>query len=254
MSYTRAEKERMRSGLVTALVAFVFYICAAWVITIIIDVEAIKFWWIVLGLASLELVQLIINFCIGWVVWRIYGRHRAIALYLEDMRKGKLPKRVYQHDRIDGFLDRIVSPSSVDYKRGEITSDIQKVAAALNQILMSVRDQHGMFAEIRTWDAMESALDIYSPEDEAPPFVSPGMLYSFRDIFTERELLSMPHMTPEIVKGLIVDRPYETLGDLYQYLISRQLDRDQAGLFLIATSQLHDANGHGHHGFGRGGS
>jgi DNA uptake protein ComE-like DNA-binding protein len=44
----------------------------------------------------------------------------------------------------------------------------------------------------------------------------------------EKDLLTMPHMTPAIVKGLIEKRPFATITDLNAYLISQKLTPEQA--------------------------
>lgn len=47
----------------------------------------------------------------------------------------------------------------------------------------------------------------------------------------EKDLLAMPHMTPAIVKGLIDKRPFASITDLHQYLLSQKLTAEQAAAF-----------------------
>ena len=47
----------------------------------------------------------------------------------------------------------------------------------------------------------------------------------------EKELLGMPHMTPAIVKGLIEKRPFTSISELHQYLLSQKLTPEQAMAF-----------------------
>ena len=47
----------------------------------------------------------------------------------------------------------------------------------------------------------------------------------------EKELLAMPHMTPEIVKGLIEKRPFASITELHAYLLSQKLTPEQAAAF-----------------------
>jgi len=47
----------------------------------------------------------------------------------------------------------------------------------------------------------------------------------------EKDLLSMPHMTPAIVKGLLEKRPFASITDLNGYLLSQKLTHAQANDF-----------------------
>ena len=47
----------------------------------------------------------------------------------------------------------------------------------------------------------------------------------------EKDLLSMPHMTPAIVKGLIEKRPFNSITELNAYLLSQKLTQEQANAF-----------------------
>jgi len=44
----------------------------------------------------------------------------------------------------------------------------------------------------------------------------------------EADLLKMPHMTPEIVKGILEKRPFASITDLNEYLLSQNITQDQA--------------------------
>jgi len=44
----------------------------------------------------------------------------------------------------------------------------------------------------------------------------------------EKELLALPHMTPEIVKGLIAKRPFMSITDVNAYLLGQKLTQAQA--------------------------
>jgi hypothetical protein len=47
----------------------------------------------------------------------------------------------------------------------------------------------------------------------------------------EKGLLTMPHMTPAIVKGLLEKRPFASITDLNAYLLSQKLTQEQANEF-----------------------
>ena len=48
---------------------------------------------------------------------------------------------------------------------------------------------------------------------------------------SEKDLLTMPHMTPPIVKGLIEKRPFASISDLNAYLLNQKLTQEQANEF-----------------------
>jgi DNA uptake protein ComE-like DNA-binding protein len=48
------------------------------------------------------------------------------------------------------------------------------------------------------------------------------------NIVPERDLLTFPHMTPAIVKGLIEKRPFASITELHAYLLSQSLTPEQA--------------------------
>ncbi|HEU4926875.1 MAG TPA: hypothetical protein VFT24_07490 [Vicinamibacterales bacterium] len=48
---------------------------------------------------------------------------------------------------------------------------------------------------------------------------------------TEKDLVTMPHMTPAIVKGLLEKRPFASITDLNAYLLSQKLTQEQANEF-----------------------
>jgi DNA uptake protein ComE-like DNA-binding protein len=47
----------------------------------------------------------------------------------------------------------------------------------------------------------------------------------------EKDLLTMPHMTPAIVKGLLEKRPFASITDLNTYLLGQKLTQEQANEF-----------------------
>ena len=48
---------------------------------------------------------------------------------------------------------------------------------------------------------------------------------------SEKDLLTMPHMTPAIVKGMIEKRPFTSIRDLHGYLLSQKLTPEQTTAF-----------------------
>ncbi|HEV3020216.1 MAG TPA: hypothetical protein VGY49_14465 [Burkholderiaceae bacterium] len=48
---------------------------------------------------------------------------------------------------------------------------------------------------------------------------------------TESELAQLPHMTPDIVKGMVAKRPFKTVVELNAYLLEQKLTADQAKEF-----------------------
>ncbi|HEY2228276.1 MAG TPA: hypothetical protein VGI22_11185 [Xanthobacteraceae bacterium] len=48
---------------------------------------------------------------------------------------------------------------------------------------------------------------------------------------SESDLQQLPHMTPDIVKGVIAHRPYKTVVELNKFLLDQKLTPDQAKEF-----------------------
>ena len=48
------------------------------------------------------------------------------------------------------------------------------------------------------------------------------------NIAPEKDLLTFPHMTPAIVKGIVEKRPFNSITDLNAYLLSQGLKQEQA--------------------------
>ena len=53
---------------------------------------------------------------------------------------------------------------------------------------------------------------------------------------TEGDLVSLPHMTPAIGKGLIDKRPFKTVIELNKYLLDQKLTAAQAKEFVSKLS------------------
>jgi DNA uptake protein ComE-like DNA-binding protein len=53
------------------------------------------------------------------------------------------------------------------------------------------------------------------------------------NIAPEKDLLTFPHMTPTIVKGIIEKRPFGNITELNKYLLSQGLTPDQAMQFYM---------------------
>ena len=60
----------------------------------------------------------------------------------------------------------------------------------------------------------------------SPASAQAGKLVDFNTA-PESDLQSLPHMTPDIVKGVVAKRPYKTIIDLNKYLVEQKLTPDQ---------------------------
>ena len=241
MSYTHAEEKQMKTAAVITLVSSIFYGGISWGITKLIDGGRKEFYWIVGILVGARAAYGLLEFIISIIVWRVYLRRITVANFVAIMRENKLPKRVYCTDSVSSYFERISSPCISDYREGQITPAIQKVANEMNTLLNTVRDQHGMMAEVRTWDAMKRALEIHSPDEDSPQYVSVCVRHWLNTDVTETEIQMLPNASPELAKKILAARPFETLADLYQFLRNHGLDRMQAVLFLNGASMASDA-------------
>jgi DNA uptake protein ComE-like DNA-binding protein len=51
------------------------------------------------------------------------------------------------------------------------------------------------------------------------------------NLASEKDLLTMPHMTPAIVKGLLEKRPFASITELHAYLLEQKLSQEEATEF-----------------------
>jgi DNA uptake protein ComE-like DNA-binding protein len=77
---------------------------------------------------------------------------------------------------------------------------------------------------------MASALAVFVLITTVAPQAQVGKSLGVVDANTavEKDLLGMPHMTAERVKGLIEKRPFASITDLHRYLLSQGLTQEQA--------------------------
>jgi len=141
----------------------VLYAAISWGISKIVVVD---FKWILLGLLSARLAYAALEFVVEMLAWRIAGRSRKVERILSVLIKDKFPKRVYRQDKFRNYLWRIKDGS--DYKNGEVTPEIKEAAADLRKAITMVDMLEGSIGTIRTLDAAERALEIYSPCADAP--------------------------------------------------------------------------------------
>lgn len=241
MSYTQNEKLTMKAGWVSILVGAALYCVISWVLSAWMDGGAKEFLWILIAMIGLRIAYEFVDFVGGVIVWRVYGRRKAVAHFLEIMQKANLPMRCYCHDRIDDYLHRIESEDFHGYRTGEIKAEAKKTAAELNHLLMTVSDQHGAIAEARTWDAMGRALKIHSPDDMCPQWVGHDLinwLNGHDGTISEREVRQLPGVSPGIAKDLLARLPFETVPDIYRFLLSKKYTPQQAKTFLHEGTRL----------------
>jgi hypothetical protein len=237
---TSFEKFQMRSSWVSLLVSLVFYTIIAGAFAELMEGGWKEFRWIFGIMVAVRTAYGVLEFLESVVVWQIYGRRATVNSFVVVMREAKFPKRVYGSDSADNYFHRIREPSVNDYKEGEVTPDIQRLAAEMNTMWETIRYQHGWRAEMRIGDALRRAVDIYTPIKDSPPFVSPSLLWGLREDAVESELTVLPNMKVELAKALIRDRPFDTNRELYDYLRIRGLDDHSAIIFMIEASKFYE--------------
>ena len=226
------EKLNMRKGWVTLAVTAIVYAGIAGAITLFADEDKRTFFWIIGALVAVRFFYTIIEFFNGILVWRIYGRRKAVEGYVTAMREAKMPRRCYNNDGVGNYLCRIQDGDS--YKAGEVSPEAVSTAAKINELITRFSDENEMMAEARAWDALERAFNIYT-SDDSPPLTFLN-LHWFQNKVTEEMLLKMPYMTPPLASSLFKDRPFDSIHDLWDYLRNRGLDKDMASGFFIVAS------------------
>lgn len=96
------------------------------------------------------------------LAWRVYGRKKAIEANLAMLRASGFPRRTHSHDDFLNYLSRIEDDESC-------SRDV-KIAAKQWYHTLALFENMGILVGARMHAAADSALDIYSPHNEAPVF------------------------------------------------------------------------------------
>lgn len=229
---TVLEKQQMIRSWVVLIVSAIAYSGIAGAFTFLTDGDR-KFFFIVIGcLIALRLFYEVLEVAVGIAVWRLYGRRVAVENYVKAMRDARMPRRYYSTDDVGNYLARIQNGYS--YEAGKVTPEALNTAKEFDRVMGSVREQSGMIAEARTWDAIKRAYESYTTDD-SPPWVTPGLQHWFQKI-TQHKLLYLPYITPELAGSLLRDRPFDSIHSLWDYLRSHGFDKNMASAFFVAAS------------------
>ncbi len=158
----------MKRDWIVVLCASVPYVLVAWGFTGLTDGAEATF-WIALGvLLGFRLFFAVVETLARAVVWRAHGRKAMIKRILNFLRAHEFPKRKFRQDNIGNYLHRIAS-------EGGLPESVRLRAQGL-QLEREAAESYGMLAESRFESALNAALDIYSPREDAPnapPFTPP---------------------------------------------------------------------------------
>ncbi len=242
MGYTTAERRELIAGLISLLVYSVFYAGIAWALTSILDGGWATFFWTIGILIGIRCAYALIELIVGIIVWRIYQRKIAIANNVEWMRYHELPMRAYSTDDARKYFGRIIDfdPWKRDYSAKVITPELQRLVKEINRYHENVRYEHGALAELRDQDALNRALDVYSPKDNSPPYLFSDVLVSLNDAADEADFSRLPHANSSLVASILDERPFETWSDFYQLLRRSGLNRTQIVDLLVGCDSAHE--------------
>lgn len=208
----------------------------AGIITALLGWDSRTFWKILPVLVLLGIMFEGINFMVGVVKWRIWGRRFVVDNYLQEMRKAKMPRRFYSSDNGYRYLHRI--ESGVSYKSSEVRPEALTLTTELIRQFDVQRDLFGMISDLRGVDAFNRALDLHSPRENSPPFVDSETKPWLNDIVTEERFCKLPHVTPTLSEAFSKARPFNSLLDIWDFLRGHGLPYDKAVELFIHASFL----------------
>jgi hypothetical protein len=158
--------DKAKSLLVVVALSLVPYLVVSWGYTHLVDGGARAFgqalWVLVIGRIFFAAVETLGS----TVAWRLYGKLPVVSKYLTLLQTHKFPERIFAHDDLSSYLDRI--------EQGEEFSDALRNSASDMRKALDISENAGLLISKRTWAAAEEALEIYSPRAKAPVFGQPS--------------------------------------------------------------------------------
>lgn len=145
-------------NLALAVASMFPYAVVAWGITIL--ASDVTFWAAIGWLLAARMLFAAIEFAGSFALWRMRGRKRLQKALLDILSTNRFPHRYYSHDDYLNYLGRVAEDERV--------SSQVKSAAREIELMAQFHENLGFIAGGRFNQALESALEQYSPRVRAP--------------------------------------------------------------------------------------
>lgn len=167
------------------------------------------------------------NFAATTIFWHTHQKSRLIRHYLNVFTRVKMPKRLYSHDRAGTYIFRILNGFD-DYDSSEITPDVLETAKDIEREI-NWRSRHlGGISESRFTDVIEEVLKLYSPADQAPPFIESGPVCKWLNQASAKDIENMVMLMPNVAVRVLDSRPIRNRRHLYSILLKLYQDPQNA--------------------------
>lgn len=261
------------SGLSAIVSSLVVYVPAALVLPFLVP-AGIPLHTAVLILVGGILYFKLLNLGADGLYWRIYQRRRLVSHFTTIMTSARMPQRLYAGDGGIAYVRRILG-SDREYDRSEIPEKVIATARDIEEELKQSVDTNdslnggrslakifGCTREIRVSNALDEALEAYSPADSAPPhdgfapvceWINQAASEDFErlngltiDITTKlgvkeatlEELARSGQLAIEVGNELGAARPFRKKRDVYSALCRRYRNPTHAKLIFLAISNV----------------
>jgi hypothetical protein len=152
----------MKSAAISLAFSLLPYLTVAWAYTQWVNGDNSQLWPALLVLIGARLFFSIIETLGSVLAWHLYGKRQAVQANLQLLRQGNYPKREYAHETFWNYLLRVEDEPRYD-------ADL-RASAKQWHFALGMWEQMGILVGMRMHAATDAALDIYSPNSEAPLF------------------------------------------------------------------------------------
>ncbi len=148
-----------KSGAILFFFSWVPYLLVAGGYSQFVHGDMRAFWPALGTLVAVRFFFIVIEWLGGILTWRLYGKRRVVAKFLEFLRANNYPKRFYHHDNFLAYLTRIQDDRSF--------LEPLRMSARQTERELELFEEMGMLLGMRMHSASEAALEIHSPRGEA---------------------------------------------------------------------------------------
>jgi hypothetical protein len=183
--------------------------------------------WITLGA---------IKYVIYAIGWHGFRRRKFTEWAVKELRTSGFPMREFSHDSFSSYLSGI--ENDLDDNPLAFSQQLRRSWLRLH-LEYTTAEKEGAIHESRVHQALNDALDIYSPAEESPDFVS-GYTVHWLSQAQESEIRSLPHASGAAGDAIIDHKPFRSPLELFQLLLRKGLPRAKAMEILNAASEAAD--------------
>lgn len=144
--------------IIVATFSFIPYLLVSWGYMVLVNGGSRQLWGALGVLIAIRLFFSLIETLGSILYWRLYGKTLTVNKFLELLQTNNYPKREYQQDDVLAYLHRI--------QEGPYADPIKRSAREM-YFLLSTFESMGILLGMRTYDAAEVALGLYSSKAES---------------------------------------------------------------------------------------